>query len=143
MISKKILVVDDEKIIRSMLKRYLQNRGHTIKTARNGLEAAAVIEKEIFDVVITDLRMELVDGFEVCHLVKKQSPDTGVIVVTGSAYAENEEKAFTCGADYFLPKPIDFNQLLSSLSHLQAPRRLCGLENDPAYPAADFKSGQL
>jgi DNA-binding NtrC family response regulator len=87
----RILVVDDEERMVQLLQGSLRNQGHEVTGVTRGQEALDLVRREPFDVVLTDLRMEPVDGMAVIAGVKAESPETAVVVLT--AYGEIETAA--------------------------------------------------
>ena len=107
----RILVVDDEPIALQNMKHVLEKDNLVVFTAGSGRDAIRLIDEESFDVVVTDLKMEDVDGMQVLKRVKEVSPLTEVIVVTGYASVETAVEAMKMGAFYYLSKPIQVNDL--------------------------------
>jgi two-component system, NtrC family, response regulator HydG len=107
----KILVVDDEQGMVAVLKANLGRHGHAVTGAHGGGEALATFRREPFELVITDLRMEPLDGFAVLEGVKADSPGTPVIVLTGHGDVPDAVRALRGGAYGFLQKPCDFEAL--------------------------------
>jgi CheY-like chemotaxis protein len=102
----KILVIDDEPFIRSLFETVLTEEECTVASygsSREGIEAAC---QSTFDVVITDIMMPELTGIDVLRSVKKHSPDTGVIMITGYASLETAMEALHLGADEYLQKPF-------------------------------------
>jgi DNA-binding NtrC family response regulator len=96
----RILAVDDEAITLQNMKHVLEKDGHEVTVADNGRSALRLVEEELFDVVVTDLKMNDVDGLQVLKRVKEVSPTTEVIVVTGYASVESAVEAMRIGAFY-------------------------------------------
>ena len=107
----KILVVDDEKKMVALLKSALEHRGHEVVGAFGGQEALAAARATMFDVVLTDLRMEPVDGLQVLDGVKEISPETAVIILTAYAEVQNAVRALQKGAYQYLTKPFNFQEV--------------------------------
>jgi DNA-binding NtrC family response regulator len=113
----KILVVDDEVGIREMLKKGLPQMGEfAVEAVRNGVEAAERIEKDLFDLVLTDLMMPEMDGMELLRLIREKRPELPVIIMTGHGTIETAVEAIKIGANDFITKPIDFNDLFLHIS---------------------------
>ncbi|MBA3353384.1 MAG: sigma-54-dependent Fis family transcriptional regulator [Blastocatellia bacterium] len=106
-----ILIVDDEQSYRQLLSLVFESDGHTIRTASNGREALAVLQREPVDVVISDVRMPDMDGIEMLSAVRETQPDLGVILMTAFASVETAREAFKLGADDFIQKPFDVEEL--------------------------------
>ena len=116
----KILVVDDEAPIREMLQKSLgQMAGYSVEVAQNGVEAIEKIEKDIFDLVLTDLMMPGMTGMELLKLIKGTRPDMPVIMMTAYGSIETAVEATKIGADDYITKPVDFNDLFLRISKVQ------------------------
>jgi DNA-binding NtrC family response regulator len=116
----KVLVVDDEVQIREMLKKGLtQMAGHFVEVAPNGLEAIKKIESEIFDLVLTDVKMPEMDGLELLKTIKGIRPDVMVILMTAFGSIQTAVEAMKIGANDYITKPLDFNELLVHISRVQ------------------------
>jgi DNA-binding NtrC family response regulator len=118
--SMKILVVDDEAPIRDMLQRGLTQRGgFLVEAAQNGIEAIEKIEKDVFDLVLTDLMMPEMGGLELLKTIKGTRPEVMVILMTAYGSIETAVEAMRIGADDYITKPVDFNELLIHISKAQ------------------------
>ncbi len=116
----KILVVDDEAPIREMLQKGLsQIGGFSVEVAQNGREAVEKVEREIYDLVLTDLKMPEMDGLELLKVVKGTRPEVMVIMMTAYGSVETAVEAMKIGANDYITKPIDFNDLLLRISKAQ------------------------
>jgi len=116
----KILVVDDEAAVREMLKRGLvQMGGFSVETAQDGPEAIEKIEKDVFDLVLTDMRMPGISGIELLKVIKGIRPEVLVILMTAYGSIETAVQAMKMGANDYITKPIDLNELLIHISKNQ------------------------
>jgi len=116
----KILVVDDEAAIREMLRKGLPQMGEfSVEVAKDGLQAIEKIEKDLFDLVLTDLMMPEMDGMELLRIIKGTRPELPVIMMTAHGSIEAAVEAIKIGADDFITKPIDFNDLFLHISKAQ------------------------
>lgn len=106
-----ILVIDDEKVIRNGCHEVLTKEGYETILAENGELGLKMIEKAHFDVILLDLMMPGLSGFDVLSHVKALHPDTSIIVITGYATIENSIEAMKKGAFDFIPKPFSPDQL--------------------------------
>src|SRR5215211_2380164 len=106
-----ILIVDDEQSYRQLLSLVFEGDGHTIRTAANGREALTLLHTEPADVVISDVRMPDMDGIEMLRAVREIAPDIGVVMMTAFASVETAREAFKLGADDFIQKPFDVEEL--------------------------------
>lgn len=108
--SHKILVVDDDILVVEALKELLSSSGYNVKTAYRGHEALEIIDKESFDLLILDVVMPKMTGFEVCCEVRKRDDEMSkakIIMLTAKAEAHDREAGEKYGCDLYLPKPID------------------------------------
>jgi len=118
--SMKILVVDDEAPIRDMIRKGLsQMGGYHVEVAQNGVEAIEKLEKDVFDLVLTDLKMPEMDGLELLKTIKGTRPEVMVILVTAFGSIETAVEAMKIGANDYITKPIDLNELLIHVSKAQ------------------------
>lgn len=102
----KIMVIDDEEIVGKRLKPALEKRGDIIESFVNSKKALMRLGEEHFDIVITDIRMDEIDGLEVLDYIKSHSNDTKVIMITGYATVEVAREALAKGAFDFIAKPF-------------------------------------
>ncbi len=120
----KILVVDDERSMRDFLSIMLKKTGYDVTTAVDGEEAVKILHKDIFDLVITDLKMPKVDGLQVLKTVKELSPDTVVIVITAFASTETTVEAMKEGAYDYITKPFQNDEMKIRIKKALEKRRL-------------------
>lgn len=102
----RIMVIDDESIVGKRLKPALSKEGDIVETFENGETALARYEEEPFDIVVTDIRMDEIDGLEVLEQVLEKSDRTKVIIITGYATVEVAREALSKGAFDFIAKPF-------------------------------------
>jgi len=121
---EKILVVDDEKSLREVMSIMLKRAGYAVTEASDGEEAIGQVNKDIFDLVITDLRMPKADGMDVLKAVKSSSPDTVVLVVTAFATADSAVEAMKQGAYDYLTKPFQVDEVQLIVRNVLEKRRL-------------------
>ncbi len=108
----KILIVDDEVPIRRTLRDILEFEGYEIDEASDGLECVAKVQKEKYDVIITDIKMPRMDGIEALERLQILSPETPVIMVSGHGTIDTAVEAVKKGAFDFISKPPDLNRML-------------------------------
>ena len=101
-----IMIVDDEKIVRESLYHWFTKIGHTVEKASSGFEALERLEKNPFDVLFVDIRMPEMNGIELLEKVKKEYPETVVIIITAYGSIESAVKAMQLGASDYLLKPF-------------------------------------
>jgi len=116
-----ILVIDDEAPVRKLLKVLLEKHDFRVITAENGLKGIAAFKAEHVDLVVTDIVMPDMEGIETIGIIKKYSPDTGIIAFTGGGTLPPETYlriAGDIGASRVFAKPLDLNLLLDSIKEL-------------------------
>jgi two-component system response regulator PilR (NtrC family) len=121
---EKILIVDDERSMRDVLSIMLKRAGYAVSTATDGEEAIGLLGSEIFDLVITDLKMPKVGGLEVLKAVKDASPDTVVLVITAFASTETAVEAMKRGAYDYVTKPFQVDEVQLIIRNALERRRL-------------------
>jgi two-component system response regulator PilR (NtrC family) len=121
---EKILVVDDEQSLRDVLSIMLKRAGYAVTSAMDGEEAIELLHKEIFDLVITDLRMPKIDGMDVLKAVKSASPETVVLIITAFATADSAVEAMKQGAYDYLTKPFQVDEVQLIIRNALEKRRL-------------------
>ncbi|MEM6537873.1 MAG: response regulator [Pseudomonadota bacterium] len=109
----RILVVDDDPLMRELTSTKLADAGYAVDVAENGEEAWTLLTSRSFELVIADLDMPIVTGYELTERMRasKEFHQTPVIVITGSDHAEAVDKAFAVGATSFLAKPVNWSLL--------------------------------
>lgn len=107
----KILIVEDEKSMREVLKILLEGEGYEVSTASDGAEGMACLDRDIFDLVITDVKMPKADGFEVLKRIKDVSPDTIVIMITAFGTKDSAIEAMKLGAYDYISKPFNIDEI--------------------------------
>jgi CheY-like chemotaxis protein len=118
----RILVIDDEEFVRSVLFRTLAQVHHQVTLAEDGEKGVELFKKGKFDMVLTDLGMPGMSGWEVCRTVKKINPHTPVGMITGWGMEMSRSKMEEYGLDFFISKPFDFNQILNAVAEAMKPR---------------------
>lgn len=118
--SKKILIVDDEPNIVLALEFLMRKNGFEVYIARNGKEAIEGIENIVPDLIVLDIMMPDVDGYEVCTFVKNDSSynDCKVVFLSAKSKKEDIEKGYELGADLYLTKPFSTKNLLKHINEL-------------------------
>ena len=107
----RVLVVDDEPNICDLLNELLSRQGYVIETCLNGQEALTKVRAGAYDMVISDLKMPGINGIELIRTVKSESPDTATVLVTGFATVETAVEALRFGADDYVTKPFNIEEL--------------------------------
>ena len=110
-----ILILDDEPIVSQRLKPSLEKQGYEVETFTASLDALKRTREKTFDIVITDLKMEGLDGMGFLDKVKEKSPATEVIVITGFATMETAKESFQKGVFDFLAKPFKMGEIIATI----------------------------
>ncbi len=106
-----LLIVDDEQSYRQLLTLVFDGENHSIRTAMNGREAMELLHVEPADVIITDVKMPDMNGIELLRAARELLPDIGIVLMTAFATVETAREAFKLGADDFVQKPFDVEEL--------------------------------
>ena len=117
---KKILVVDDEDSLRTVLSTELASEGYDVETAADGDDAITEMDKKVFDLILLDIKMPRMNGFEVLKHVKEKHPRTKVIMLTGFADLKNAIESKKLGAEDFVSKPYDLVDLLTTIERVMS-----------------------
>ena len=107
----RLLIVDDEKVALRNLEHIMKKEGYEVTATQSGANAIAHLEKQDFDIVLTDLRMEKVDGMQILQKCRSSHPDTEVILITGYATLESAVEAMKHGAYYYIAKPYRLDEV--------------------------------
>ena len=116
----RILVLDDEPIVCKRLQPALEKKGYDVETFYQSEEALRRFIERPFDIVITDLKMKGIDGMKFLTEVKKVSPETEVIVITGFATMETAKESFRQGVFDFLAKPFKLREIQEGIQKAEA-----------------------
>ncbi|MCC7051252.1 MAG: sigma-54-dependent Fis family transcriptional regulator [Bacteroidia bacterium] len=108
----KILIIDDERAIRNTLREILEYEKFTVDDASDGAEGIKLIEKNKYDLILSDIKMPKMDGLEVLERVLSITPETPVVIISGHGNIETAVEALKKGAYDYIAKPIDMNRLL-------------------------------
>ncbi len=122
-IKTQVLILDDEPIVWKRLKPALEKAGYEVEAFTQSSNAMRRVREKEFDIVVTDLKMEGIDGMEFLTEVKSRSPRTEVIVITGFATMETAKESFQKGVFDFLAKPFKRGELLEIVKKAEAKLR--------------------
>ncbi|BFT75120.1 response regulator transcription factor [Paenibacillus sp. P36] len=114
----KILIVDDDAHIRELMSLFLQNEGFDIIEAENGEQAISILENTVVELVILDIMMPLVDGWDLCKEIRKRDPHILLLMVTAKGESTHKVKGFQLGTDDYLAKPFDPVELVLRIKAL-------------------------
>jgi DNA-binding NtrC family response regulator len=116
----KIMVLDDEPIVCKRLKPALEKLGFEVDTFTRSFEAMQEVGKTRYDIIITDLKMEGIDGMRFLQEAKKAHPETEVIVITGFATMETAKESFKRGVFDFIAKPFNLSEIQRVVQRAEA-----------------------
>jgi DNA-binding response OmpR family regulator len=114
----KILIVEDEPMLRDGLMDLLKHAGHTVEVVGDGATAAKYGLEERFDLVLLDLMLPKLDGIEVCHRIRKARPGLPILMLTARGSEEDKVKGLNVGADDYVTKPFGAKELLARIEAL-------------------------
>ena len=120
----RILAVDDQRYFRELIEGLLEGGGYSVRTCATGEEALHILQREDFDIVVTDLVMPGIDGAELVCRVKERLPEQDIVMVTGVVDVKTAVEAMKLGATDYVLKPFDRGTLTDSLDKILATRRL-------------------
>jgi DNA-binding response OmpR family regulator len=117
---KKILIIEDEPELANALKIRLQAKGYKADTANDGLAGWEAVQSVKPDLVLLDLMLPVMDGYEVCRYIKgdKKTKNIPVIMLTAKSVFKDVDKGFSVGADDYIIKPYDLDMLLKKIERL-------------------------
>ncbi len=113
----KILLVEDDEMNRDMLSRRLERRGYEVRVAIDGEQGVAMAQAEIPDLILMDMSLPVLDGWEATRRIKTGSETQAIVIIalTAHAMASDRDKAMAAGCDDFDTKPIDLTRLLGKI----------------------------
>jgi len=117
---KKILVVDDDNVLRTVIRRYLEKQGYQVEDAASGSDGLAAFNDYSPDLIVSDVAMPEMNGFEFCRQVRSQPSGQLVpfIFLSGKDTIEDRVQGHSMGADDYLTKPFEWNELLAKIEGL-------------------------
>ena len=113
-----ILVVDDDKNTRRLLTAVLEAENYSVSTAENGEDALAVLDKTHVDLIVLDIMMPKMDGYELTTLLRETNNDLPILMLTAKQLPEDKHKGFQSGTDDYMTKPIDETEMLLRIKAL-------------------------
>lgn len=111
----KILVIDDEEIVRISCKKCLTPEGYDVTLAGTGIEGMELTKENHYDLILTDLKMPDMDGMEFLMMIKETQPEAKVILITGYSTVEHAEEALRLGASNYVEKPFTPDILIAAV----------------------------
>jgi DNA-binding response OmpR family regulator len=134
-IAMRILIVEDEPMLRNGLVDLLKGAGHSVEIACDGAAAVMWGTEESFDLVLLDLMLPKIDGIEVCKRLRKIRPTLSILMLTAKGSEEDKVRGLTTGADDYVTKPFGARELLARVEAMG--RRLKAVPSDPDIIEAD------
>ena len=113
-----ILVVDDNKHTRRLFKAVLENENYTVFTAENGKDALRVMDEEHVDLVLLDIMMPEMDGYEFTKLLREENNNLPILMVSAKQLPEDKKRGFLVGTDDYMTKPVDEDEMLLRIKAL-------------------------
>jgi len=138
-----IIVVDDDKVLRKNLAFYIRSQGYDVEAAESGEEAIEKSKGKFYDVVISDIRMAKMSGFELMKKVKKIHPGSEIILVTGYGNIPMAVEAIQGGAADFICKPFEFSSLLNRIENILHRREQRVVSREDKYDRLITKSQKM
>ena len=113
-----ILVVDDDKNTRLLFRAVLEDAGYTVSAAKNGEEALSVLDREHVDLVVLDVMMPKLDGYEFTRILRQTDNNLPILMVSAKQLPEDKHRGFLAGTDDYMTKPIDEEEMLFRIKAL-------------------------
>jgi DNA-binding response OmpR family regulator len=135
---EKVLLVEDDIEFLNLTRTWLHNAGYEVFTAGDGVEGMRRVFSSRPDIVILDANIPKMDGWEVCRRIRDMS-DIPVLMVTVNGQKSDKLKGFTLGADDYLPKPVDFHELIARVQAILRRTRTITRDNKPST----FNNGDI
>ena len=136
-----LLIVDDEPGMRQLLSHVFGRAGHAVRAAENGTKALELLRQAPADLIVSDVKMPDMNGIELLRRLREFLPDAGVVLMTAFATVETAREAFKLGADDFIQKPFDVDEL--KLIVEKALERFQLLQENRAFRRAQRERGRL
>jgi len=112
----KILIVEDEQRLADILCKQFADAGFEVSVAGDGYTGKMMAENNNFDIIILDINLPLMNGYELCHEIRKNNSNVPIIMLTALGTADNKLTGFNAGADDYVLKPFDFRELLARVN---------------------------
>ena len=121
--ARKVAVVDDDREVREFIGQSLEDLGYEVKHANNGLRLVSTLHVDRPDLILLDVMMSWIDGFELCRAIKANPvfSDIPVVFMSGKTSPADVERGLACGAVDYFPKPLDVQKLLHRVQEIVGP----------------------
>lgn len=113
-----VLVVEDDKNLKKLMVTYLKRNNYTVFEANNGLQALDIIDKQYIDLVISDVMMPEMDGFELLNELRTSNYEIPIMLITAKGDISDKKQGFILGADDYMVKPVDMEEMILRVSVL-------------------------
>lgn len=113
-----IMVVDDNKNARKLMEAVLIDNGYNPILAKDGLEALEILDKQFVDLIVLDIMMPNMDGYELTNILREANFDIPILMVTAKGDSSDKKRGFIIGADDYMVKPIDFEEMILRIAAL-------------------------
>ena len=140
---KNILVVDDDDEIRDLLEFDLQQSGYNIETAKNGLEGLEKALSKSYDLILLDVMMPKMNGFDVCKNIRKSNNPVPILLLTAKGTINDKTEGFECGADDYLIKPFDIQEVLLRVRALMRRGVQNSVDDNSSFKNEILKAGEI
>lgn len=111
-----MLIVEDEQRLAGLLKKQFEEIGYNIEIANDGYIGKQLVEKNVYNLIILDISLPLINGYDLCKEIRKTNGNTPIIMLTAFSTADNKLAGFDAGADDYIVKPFDFRELLARVN---------------------------
>lgn len=139
---KRLLVVDDDDEIRELLEFDLSHSGYTVETACDGMDGLNKAVNNNYDLVLLDVMMPKMNGYDVCKNLRKAKPEIPVLLLTAKGTIGDKTQGFDCGADDYLVKPFDIQEVLLRVKALLR-RNSETTQAEPSFKQEILKMGEI
>lgn len=112
----RLLIVEDEQALVKPVKKFLEKKGFAVDTTDNGKDAVEYAKETEYDCILLDLNLPEIDGITVANILKKEGSETPIIMVTARSQIYNKLEGFNSGADDYVTKPFDLNELVARIN---------------------------
>ncbi len=121
--ARRVTVVDDDREVRELLGERLKGLGYEVKVVSNGLRLVSTLHVDRPDLILLDVMMSWIDGFELCRSLKQNDEFRAipVVFISGKTSADDVERGKSCGAVDYFPKPLDVERLLERVGEIIGP----------------------
>ena len=113
-----ILIVEDDQELSQLFQKVLEKNGYQVKSASDGAQALEILDKEYIDLIISDIMMPRLDGFQLTQAIRQTDRTVPVLLITAKDSFGDKQKGFLSGADDYMVKPVDVEEMLQRVGAL-------------------------